>query len=84
MAFICVPPGKRVLPLHLLSGGERLVAALSLVLALLSFVPRIPFLLFDEVDAPLDPHRRQNLARAIKMISQRADLQVLFVSLKDK
>ncbi|CBZ51041.1 xenopus 14s cohesin smc1 subunit, related [Neospora caninum Liverpool] len=84
VALLCMPPGKRLLPLHLLSGGERLVAALALVLALLSFTPHVPFLLFDEVDAPLDAHRRQALARLLKLLPRHAGLQVLFISLKDK
>ncbi|KEP60197.1 UNVERIFIED_CONTAM: RecF/RecN/SMC N terminal domain-containing protein [Hammondia hammondi] len=84
VSLLCMPPGKRLLPLHLLSGGERLVAALSLVLALLSFAPHLPFLLFDEVDAPLDAHRRQALARLLRRLPSQAGLQVLFISLKDK
>ncbi|KYF45241.1 RecF/RecN/SMC N terminal domain-containing protein, partial [Toxoplasma gondii ARI] len=84
VSLLCMPPGKRLLPLHLLSGGERLVAALSLVLALLSFTPHLPFLLFDEVDAPLDAHRRQALARLLRRLPSQAGLQVLFISLKDK
>ncbi|PFH32181.1 RecF/RecN/SMC N terminal domain-containing protein [Besnoitia besnoiti] len=84
VSLLCMPPGKRLLPLHLLSGGERLVAALALVLALLSFVPHVPFLLFDEVDAPLDSQRRRALARVLKLLPRQAGLQVLFISLKDK
>lgn len=82
VSLLCMPPAKRILPLHLLSGGERAAAAVSLVLALLSFLPRVPFLFLDEVDAALDSSRRKALARVLHAVAQQ--LQVLFISLKDQ
>jgi chromosome segregation protein len=47
------PPGKRLQNLTLLSGGEKAMAALAMVIALFRVRPS-PFCLLDEVDAPLD------------------------------
>jgi chromosome segregation protein len=47
------PPGKKNQSLQLLSGGEKALAALSLLIALFRIKPS-PFCILDEVDAPLD------------------------------
>jgi chromosome segregation protein len=47
------PPGKRVGSLELLSGGERALTAVSLIMALFQ-LRATPFCVLDEVDAPLD------------------------------
>ncbi|MBA3355820.1 MAG: chromosome segregation protein SMC [Pyrinomonadaceae bacterium] len=50
---IAQPPGKRLQNILLLSGGEKAMAALALVLGIFHYRPA-PFCLLDEVDAPLD------------------------------
>jgi chromosome segregation protein len=47
------PPGKRNSTIHLLSGGEKALTAVSLVFSIFELNPA-PFCLLDEVDAPLD------------------------------
>ncbi len=58
------PPGKRLLNLNLLSGGEKALTSLAFLFALFLFKPS-PFCVFDEVDAPLDD---ANLGRFLKFI----------------
>ena len=47
------PPGKKLSTIHLLSGGEKTLTAISLLFAILN-IRKIPFCIFDEVEAALD------------------------------
>jgi chromosome segregation protein len=60
------PPGKKLLNLNLLSGGEKALTSLAFLFALFLFKPS-PFCVFDEVDAPLDD---ANLGRFLKFIDE--------------
>ncbi len=51
--IIASPPGKRLTTIHLLSGGEKTLTAISLLFAILN-VRKVPFCIFDEVEAALD------------------------------
>eukprot|EP01029_Cantina_marsupialis_P024808 TRINITY_DN6455_c0_g1_i1.p1 TRINITY_DN6455_c0_g1~~TRINITY_DN6455_c0_g1_i1.p1 ORF type:complete len:1221 (+),score=493.95 TRINITY_DN6455_c0_g1_i1:2-3664(+) len=62
-----------------LSGGQRSLLALSLVLALLLFNPA-PMYILDEVDAALDLNHTQNIGRMLKKHFKRS--QFIVVSLK--
>ncbi|HEY0324313.1 MAG TPA: chromosome segregation protein SMC [Pyrinomonadaceae bacterium] len=66
--IIAQPPGKRLQNVLLLSGGEKAMAALSLVLAIFRYRPS-PFCLLDEVDAPLD---EANVGRFTAKVGQMA------------
>jgi chromosome segregation protein len=66
--IVAQPPGKRLQNILLLSGGEKAMAALSLVLAVFRFRPS-PFCLLDEVDAPLD---EANVGRFTNKIAEMA------------
>ena len=70
-------PGKRPTVLSLLSGGERALAALSLLLALFAVRPS-PFCVLDEVDAPLDDSNTTRFCDLVSRMS--AQTQFLFIS----
>ena len=63
-----------------LSGGQRSLIALSLVLAMLLFKPA-PMYILDEVDAALDLSHTQNIGKMIKAHFKQS--QFLVVSLKE-
>ena len=50
------PPGKRMFPVRMLSGGEKSATALAFIFALMRHTPP-PFCIMDEVDATLDDSR---------------------------
>jgi structural maintenance of chromosome 1 len=81
LKFNAMPPMKRFRDMEQLSGGEKTVAALSLLFAIHSFHPA-PFFVMDEVDAALD---NINLRKVCNYISQRSktDFQCIVISLKD-
>jgi chromosome segregation protein len=75
--IVAQPPGKRLQNVLLLSGGEKAMAALSLVLAIFKYRPS-PFCLLDEVDAPLD---EANVGRfTTKILDMSADTQFLVIT----
>ena len=71
------PPGKRNTSIHLLSGGEKALTAISLVFALFQLNPA-PFCLLDEVDAPLDDPNTDRFCRMVRQMSE--ETQFLFIS----
>jgi chromosome segregation protein len=75
--IIAQPPGKRLQNVLLLSGGEKAMAALALVMAIFKYRPS-PFCLLDEVDAPLD---EVNITRfSAKILEMSARTQFLVVT----
>ncbi|MGQ0587685.1 MAG: chromosome segregation protein SMC [Gammaproteobacteria bacterium] len=60
------PPGKRNSSIQLLSGGEKAMTAVALLLALFELNPA-PFCMLDEVDAPLDD---ANVGRFVEVIRE--------------
>ena len=62
--IVAQPPGKRLQSMQLLSGGEKALAAMSLMFAIFQYRPS-PFCLLDEIDAPLDD---ANIGRFIEML----------------
>jgi chromosome segregation protein len=63
--IVASPPGKKLQNILLLSGGEKALTALSLLVGIFQFQPA-PFCILDEVDAPLD---ETNVGRFAKLIA---------------
>jgi len=74
---VAQPPGKRNTSIHLLSGGEKALTAISLVFALFQLNPA-PFCLLDEVDAPLDDPNTDRFCRMVRTMAE--ETQFLFIS----
>lgn len=81
LKFNAMPPMKRFRDMEQLSGGEKTVAALSLLFAIHSFRPA-PFFVMDEIDAALDNVNLRKVCNYIKQRSQ-TDFQCIVISLKD-
>lgn len=71
------PPGKKNSTIHLLSGGEKALAAMSFIFALFSLNPA-PFCLLDEVDAPLDDANTQRFCNLVQELSNKT--QFVYIS----
>lgn len=71
------PPGKKMQDMALLSGGERALTASALIFALLLARPS-PFVVMDEVDAPLDEANVERFAEVLKEFA--ADSQFIVVT----
>lgn len=73
---VAQPPGKRLQNILLLSGGEKAMAAIALVLAIFKYRPS-PFCLLDEVDAPLDDANVGRFAGKIAEMSENTQFIVI-------
>ena len=71
---VASPPGKRLQSVLLLSGGEKALTALALLVGIFQYVPS-PFCILDEVDAPLD---EANVGRFTELVKEMS-LQTQFV-----
>lgn len=77
VSIMARPPGKKNSTIHLLSGGEKALTALSLVFAIFRLNPA-PFCMLDEVDAPLDDANVERFCRLVKEMSQ--SVQFIYIS----
>jgi chromosome segregation protein len=64
------PPGKKISSLDMLSGGERALASIAVLFAIISNNPP-PFSVIDEIDAALDEANSTRLSKIIKDISSK-------------
>ena len=71
------PPGKRNSSIHLLSGGEKALTAISLIFSIFRLNPS-PVCLLDEVDAPLDDSNVVRFANLIREMSK--DVQFIVIT----
>ena len=73
---IAQPPGKKNTSIHLLSGGEKALTALSLVFSIFQLNPA-PFCLLDEVDAPLDDTNTERFCELVKKMAAHTQFIVI-------
>jgi chromosome segregation protein len=71
------PPGKRNSHISLLSGGEKAMTAMALVMAIFNLNPA-PFCLLDEVDAPMDEGNIGRFGQLVRDMSEK--VQFLLVT----
>ncbi len=69
-------PGKRAQNVSLLSGGEKSLAAIALIFAILMYRPT-PFLVLDEVDAALDDANTNLFNRLIKDVANKSQVVMI-------
>lgn len=69
-------PKKRINSLDVLSGGEKSLVSIAALFALISVSPP-PFLVLDEIDAPLDERNSERFAQLIKEFAHRAQFIVV-------
>jgi chromosome segregation protein len=70
------PPGKRRQPLAMLSGGERALTAVALLMAMLEVRP-VPFCVLDEVDAALDEANIGRFSTALRSLAEEIQFVVI-------
>jgi len=66
--IVAQPPGKKLQNVLLLSGGEKALTALALLISLFRYKPS-PFCVLDEVDAPLDEANVDRFAQMVREMS---------------
>jgi chromosome segregation protein len=74
--IVASPPGKRLQSVLLLSGGEKSLTAMALLMAIFQYTPS-PFCILDEVDAPLDEPNIERLTRLLKEMSNQTQFIVI-------
>ena len=71
------PPGKKLVHMNLLSGGEKAMTAIALLFAVLRAKPS-PFYILDEVEAALDDVNIQRFGEFLKTFSE--DSQFILIT----
>ena len=70
------PPGKKIKNINTLSGGERTLASIALICAILSYNPA-PFVVLDEVEAALDEANTRRFAEIITELSTQSQFIII-------
>src|SRR5438552_9234180 len=76
VAVMARPPGKKNSTIHLLSGGEKALTAVSLVFSIFDLNPA-PFCLLDEVDAPLDDANVGRFSEIVREMSEHVQFVII-------
>ncbi len=74
--IVASPPGKKLQSVLLLSGGEKSLTAMALLMAIFQYQPS-PFCILDEVDAPLDEPNIERLTRLLRDMSSQTQFIVI-------
>ncbi|MBV9156919.1 MAG: chromosome segregation protein SMC, partial [Acidobacteriaceae bacterium] len=74
--IVASPPGKKLQSVLLLSGGEKSLTAMALLMAIFQYTPS-PFCILDEVDAPLDEPNIDRLTRLLKQMAHQTQFIVI-------
>ncbi|MBV8810389.1 MAG: chromosome segregation protein SMC [Acidobacteriaceae bacterium] len=74
--IVASPPGKRLQSVLLLSGGEKSLTAMALLMAIFRYTPS-PFCVLDEVDAPLDEPNIERLTRLLRGMAEQTQFIVI-------
>ncbi|MGB0926617.1 MAG: chromosome segregation protein SMC [Pikeienuella sp.] len=79
LEIMCMPPGKKLSTLSLLSGGEQTLTALSLIFAVFLANPA-PICVLDEVDAPLDDSNVGRFCDLLDEMTRRTQTRFLIIT----
>ena len=79
LEIMCMPPGKKLSTLSLLSGGEQTLTALALIFAVFLANPA-PICVLDEVDAPLDDANVTRFCDLLDEMTRRTDTRFLIIT----
>ncbi|MGB0505738.1 MAG: chromosome segregation protein SMC, partial [Pikeienuella sp.] len=79
LEIMCMPPGKKLATLSLLSGGEQTLTALSLIFAVFLANPS-PICVLDEVDAPLDDSNVTRFCDLLDEMTRRTETRFLIIT----
>lgn len=70
------PRGKKYQSINLLSGGEKALSAIALIISA-CFVKPVPFLILDEIDAPLDEANTVRFTELLREIASESQIIVI-------
>ncbi|MEM8741213.1 MAG: chromosome segregation protein SMC, partial [Pseudomonadota bacterium] len=79
LEIMCMPPGKKLSTLSLLSGGEQSLTAISLIFAVFLAKPA-PICVLDEVDAPLDDANVTRFCDLLDEMARRTETRFLIIT----
>jgi chromosome segregation protein len=74
--IVASPPGKKLQSVLLLSGGEKSLTAMALLMGIFQYTPS-PVCLLDEVDAPLDEPNIERLTRLLRELADQTQFIVI-------
>ncbi len=74
--IVASPPGKRLQSVLLLSGGEKSMTAMALLMSIFQYTPS-PFCILDEIDAPLDEPNIERLTKLLREMAEQTQFIVI-------